>query len=153
MDADLGLANLDIILNLNPKATLHDVIMKNRNLDDVILAGPQGLHILPAASGKKEYTHLTQDLQEGLLEVVSDLCLKYDYLFLDIGAGISEVVLHRASLAEETLIVATPAPTSLTDAYATIKVLASLQNRSSFYLVANQVQDEASGQWVSNNLQ
>jgi flagellar biosynthesis protein FlhG len=153
LDADLGLANLDIILNLNPEATLHDVMVRDQHLEDVILEGPQGLHILPAASGKKEYTQLTQDLREGLQAVVSTLCEKYDYLFLDTGAGISDVVLHTASLAEETLVVATPSPTSLTDAYATIKVLAYLQNRSSFYLVANQVVDESNGEWVSNQLQ
>lgn len=153
LDMDLGLANLDIILNLNPTATLHDVVIGAKTLDEVILKGPGGLHILPAGSGMTDYSRLTSGLREYLPEILERLSREYDYLLLDSGAGISDVVLYTASLAREVLIVATPEPTSMADAYATIKVMAMQQGRTAFSLVMNQLSKEHHGQALADQLQ
>lgn len=152
LDADLGLANLDILLNLNPTATLHDVVAGTRGVRDVILEGPGGLHVLPAGSGMAEYSRLSSELRERLPAVLDELVRGYDYLFLDTGAGISDVVLYTASLAREVLVVATPEPTALADAYATIKVMALQHERTAFGLVINRVTKERLGPESANQL-
>jgi len=153
LDADLGLANLDIILNLYPKVTLHDVMSGQCSIEDAVLAAPGGFWILPAASGLVEYSRLTSDVQDDLRKIIDGLRNQYDYLLLDTGAGISDLVLYTASLAEEVLVVATPEPASIADAYATIKVLAMMQQRSAVKLVFNQARDAAEGRKLAAQLQ
>ena len=145
LDADLGLANLDVVFNIHPKITLHDVLTGDAALDDAIIEVTGGISILPAASGLVEYSRLTGEVQDELSAIIGQLAQRYDYLFLDTGAGISDLVLYSASLAREVLVVATPEPTSLTDAYATIKVLAMMQQRSIFHLLFNQVSKSGEG--------
>lgn len=153
MDADLGLANLDIILNLKPKATLHEVLMGTGQLDEVILQAPGGFSVLPAGSGFADYSKLNDDLRDRLRRVLDELGGRYDYLLLDTGAGIADVVLYAASLADEVVVVATPEPTAMADAYATIKVLAMHQQRSQVHLVINQVRRRGEGTTLTRQLQ
>jgi flagellar biosynthesis protein FlhG len=153
LDADLGLANLDIVLNLYPKATLHDVMRGKCSIEDIVLAAPGGFWILPAASGLIEYSRLTSDVQVELRQIICKLSTQYDYLVLDTGAGISDLVLYTASLAQEVLVVATPEPASIADAYATIKVLAMMQQRTSLKLVINQARDAAESRKLAEQLQ
>jgi len=153
LDADLGLANLDVILNLYPKATLHDVMTGKCSIEETVLAAPGGFWIMPAASGLVEYSRLTGEVQDNLRQIIDDLSRQYDYLVLDTGAGISDLVLYTASLAKEVLVVATPEPASIADAYATIKVLALMQQRTSLNLVFNQARDAAEGRKLAEQLQ
>jgi flagellar biosynthesis protein FlhG len=153
MDADLGLANLDIILNLKPKATLHEVLMGGGCVDEVILPAPGGFSVLPAGSGFADYSKLNDDLRRRLRAVFDGLAGRYDYLLLDTGAGIADVVLYVASLADEIVVVATPEPTAMADAYATIKVLAMQQQRSQIHLVINQVRRQGEGLTLTRQLQ
>lgn len=153
LDADLGLANLDVILNLYPKATLHDVMSGKCSIEETVLAAPGGFWILPAASGLVEYSRLTGDVQDELRQIIDTLSRQYDYLILDTGAGISDLVLYTASLAKEVLIVATPEPASIADAYATIKLLAMMQQRTLLKLVFNQARDAAESQKLAEQLQ
>ena len=152
LDADLGLANLDIILNPYPKATLHDVLMGKSTLEEIVLKAPGGFSVLPAASGLVEYSRLTGDVQNELRQIIDKLSRQYDYLLLDTGAGISDIVLYTASLAEEVLVIATPEPTAPADAHATIKVLALMQKRTSIHLVFNQVRNAAEGRKLAEQL-
>lgn len=138
LDADLGLANLDVVLNLHPKVTMHDVITGTAVLVDAIVPAPGGFDVLLAGSGLVEYSRLTPEVRDKLLEILETVRPRYDWVLLDTGAGISDVVLFSVSLAEQVLVVATPEPTSLTDAYATIKVLATQQHRRVLRLVVNQ---------------
>src|SRR5256885_9993706 len=138
LDADLGLANLDVVLNLYPKITLHDVFTGKAELADAILPAPGGSPVLLAGSGLVEYSRLTPEVREQLLGVIQKVTPRYDRVLLDTGAGISDVVLYAVSLADEVAVVATPEPTSLTDAYATIKVLATQQQRRVIKLLVNQ---------------
>jgi flagellar biosynthesis protein FlhG len=129
LDADLGLANLDVVLNLFPKITLHDVFTGKATLAEAIVPAPGGFSVLLAGSGMVEYSRMTPEVREQLQRVVAEVAPRYDHVLLDTGAGISDVVLYTVSLADEVLVVVTPEPTSLTDAYATIKVLATTQGR------------------------
>ena len=153
LDADLGLANLDIVLNLQPEVTLQDVLKGTHKVDEAMLEGPEGIRVLPAGSGLIESAHLTGEMRVRLREVLQKLVADFDFLLIDTGAGISDVVLYTASLAQEVLMVVTPEPTSLSDAYATIKVLAIHQAREHFSLAINQNTPGRSGDILVRQLQ
>jgi flagellar biosynthesis protein FlhG len=153
LDADLGLANLDVVLNLYPKITLHDVFTGKHTLAEAILPAPGGFSVLLAGSGMVEYSRMTAEVREQLQALVVEVSPKFDHVLLDTGAGISDVVLYTVSLASEVLVVATPEPTSLTDAYATIKVLATTQGRRRVHLIVNQVRRPGEGRAVRAQLQ
>lgn len=153
IDADLGLANLDVVLNLQPRATLHDVFTGKVTLEAALVDAPGGFHVLLAGSGLVEYSHLTPEVREQLVAVLAKVRPRYDRVLLDTGAGISDVVLFAVSLADEVLVVATPEPTAMADAYATIKVLAIQQGREAIQLVVNQTQRLGEGRNVAQQLQ
>jgi len=153
LDADLGLANLDVVLNLFPKITLHDVFTGKVQLEDAILHAPGGFSVLLAGSGLVEYSRLTPEVREQLLRIIETLAPRYDHILLDTGAGISDVVLYAVSLADDVLVLATPEPTSMTDAYATIKVLATQQQRREIRLAVNQVGRIGEGRTIRGQLQ
>lgn len=153
LDADLGLANLDVVLNLYPKITLHDVFTGKAKLEEAIIRAPGGFSVLLAGSGMVEYSRLTPEVREEFVRVMNSLVPHYDIILLDTGAGISDVVLFAVSLASEVLVVATPEPTSLTDAYATIKVLVGQQKRQSIRMVINQTARLGDGRAITVQLQ
>jgi flagellar biosynthesis protein FlhG len=153
LDADLGLANLDVVLNLFPKITLHDVFTGKAELKDAILEAPGGFSVLLAGSGMVEYSRLTPEVRNEFVRVVDGLLPDYDVLILDTGAGISDVVLFAVSMASEVLMVVTPEPTSMTDAYATIKVLATQQQRECVRVIVNQSARPGNGEIITRQLQ
>lgn len=153
LDADLGLANLDVVLNLYPKVTLHDVFTGKAKLEEAIVRAPGGFSVLLAGSGMVEYSRLTPEVRDDFLRIMSGLVPHYDIVLLDTGAGISDVVLFAVSLASEVLVVATPEPTSLTDAYATIKVLVGQQKRQNIRIVVNQTARLGDGRAITTQLQ
>jgi flagellar biosynthesis protein FlhG len=153
LDADLGLANLDVVLNLFPKITLHDVFTGKSSLNDAILPAPGGFSVLLAGSGMVEYSRMTPEVREQLQNVIDEVAPRFDHVLLDTGAGISDVVLYTVSLAGGVIVVATPEPTSMTDAYATIKVLATTQGRRAMHVLVNQVRRPGEGRTVKQQLQ
>ncbi len=153
LDADLGLANLDVVLNLYPKTTLHDVFTGKAKIEDAIIKAPGGFSVLLAGSGMVEYSRLTPEVRDDFLRIISGLVPHYDVVLMDTGAGISDVVLFAVSLASEVLVVATPEPTSLTDAYATIKVLVGQQKRQTIRMVVNQTARLGDGRAITVQLQ
>lgn len=153
LDADLGLANLDVVLNLYPKITLHDVFTGKAKLEEAIIRAPGGFSVLLAGSGMVEYSRLTPEVRDDFLRIMNGLVPHYDVVLLDTGAGISDVVLFAVSLASEVLVVATPEPTSLTDAYATIKVLVGQQKRQTIRMVINQTARLGDGRAITVQLQ
>jgi flagellar biosynthesis protein FlhG len=153
LDADLGLANLDVVLNLYPKITLHDVFTGKAELEDAIIKAPGGFSVILAGSGMVEYSRLTPEVREDFLKLMANVVPRFDVVLLDTGAGISDVVLFALSLASEIVLVATPEPTSLTDAYATIKVLATQQQRPHIRMVVNQSQRPGDGKAIITQLQ
>jgi flagellar biosynthesis protein FlhG len=153
MDADLGLANLDILLNLQPKATLHDVLGGAAALEEVIIAAPCGFSVLPAASGVAGYGQLSAALRERMGALLERVARDYDWLLIDTGAGIADLVQQAAMQADELLLVSTPEPTALADAYATIKVLSAVRRLGRVHLVINQVRRAGEGLTLTRQMQ
>jgi flagellar biosynthesis protein FlhG len=153
IDADLGLANLDVVLNLYSKVTLHDVFTGKSKLEEAIIKAPGGFSVLLAGSGMVEYSRLTPEVRDDFLRIIEALVSKFDVVLLDTGAGISDVVLFSVSQAAEVLLVATPEPTSLTDAYATIKVLVGQQKRQNIRMIINQTARLGDGRAITVQLQ
>ena len=153
LDADLGLANLDVVLNLQPKVTLHDVFTGKVSLEEAIVPAPCGFSVLLAGSGLVEYSRLTPEVREKLVYIIDTVTPRFDHILIDTGAGISDVVLYAVSLADAVLVISTPEPTSMTDAYAMIKVLATQQQRRAIRLVVNQVGRVGDGRAIRNQLQ
>jgi flagellar biosynthesis protein FlhG len=141
LDADLGLGNLDVLLGLVPRYTIEHVLSGARCLDDILLSGPAGIQVLPASSGVPHLTSLTESQQLLLQEQLEQISSQVDILLIDTGAGISPTVTFFASAAQETIIVVSPEPTSLTDAYALIKVLARQYRERRFKVLVNQAKN------------
>jgi flagellar biosynthesis protein FlhG len=123
LDADLGLGNLDVLLGLAPKFNLSHVILGEKSVNDIIVEGPGKMLILPASSGIQELTQLTQNQKVRMLSELDQLIGAVDILFIDTAAGISSNVMDFNVTAHEIIVVVSPEPTSITDAYALMKVL------------------------------
>jgi len=143
LDADLGLANLDVVYGLSPRESLLHVLRGDRRLVDVIVEGPAGVRVIPAASGIAELTALGAREQQTLLDAVEELDGSLDVLLVDTAAGISSNVLYFAAAAAEVLVVITPEPTALTDAYALVKVLSTRHAVRDFLVVVNMARGAA----------
>jgi len=141
-DADLGLANIDIIFGINPKYTIDEVIKGEKELSQIIAKGPEGVAIIPASSGVQELSHLTEGHKINLLNEFDLLNNMYDILLIDTGAGISSNVIYFNLAAQERIIVVTPEPTSITDAYALIKVMFMKHSTKKFIILMNMVRNE-----------
>ena len=123
LDADLGLGNLDVLLGLAPRYNLSHVIMDEMTIEDILIEGPGKMRILPASSGIQELTNLTRNQKIGILTQLDQLIDSVDVLFIDTAAGISSNVMDFSVTAQEIYVVVSPEPTSITDAYALMKVL------------------------------
>ncbi|MDN5346765.1 MAG: flagellar biosynthesis protein FlhG [Clostridia bacterium] len=150
-DADLGLGNVDILLGLVPRWDLRQVINGEKSLAEIIIRGPAGLQLIPGASGLQELADLDSFRQEKLLQELESLATRQDFVLLDAGAGISRKILSFALAAGEVLVVTTPEPTALTDAYGLIKILARLGTKN--YLIVNRVASETEGREAAQRLQ
>ena len=149
LDLDLGLANVDILLNLSPRHTLAHVLSGGRRLSDIVLPGPGGVRVVPGASGVPKLADLGREGREEILRELTDLEADADLLVLDTGAGISRNVMAFAAAADEVLVVATPEPTSILDAFAAIKVLSREDALGKVRLVVNQCSGRAEADAVS----
>lgn len=145
MDADLGLANVDVLLGLTPNRTLIDVVKGECELRDVLLQGPGGIRIVPAASGAQSMVQLSPTQHAGLIQAFSDLGENVDVLIIDTAAGISESVISFVRAAQEVLIVVCDEPTSITDAYALIKLLNRDHGINRFRVLANMAHSPQEG--------
>jgi flagellar biosynthesis protein FlhG len=142
-----------VVLNLFPKITLHDVFTGKATLNEAVLPAPGGFSVLLAGSGMVEYSRMTPEVRDQLQKVIAEVAPRFDDVLLDTGAGISDVVLYTVSLATAVIVVATPEPTSMTDAYATIKVLATTQGRRAMQVLVNQARHPGEGRAVRQQLQ
>ncbi|MEO5367888.1 MAG: MinD/ParA family protein [Magnetococcus sp. WYHC-3] len=139
IDADLGLANIDVVLGLSPQFTIHDVITGAKTLDEVALAGPEGVTVLPAASGVAELAHMTEEQRLVFMDHIDHWNRDFDVVLVDTGAGISENVRYFVLAVERIMVVATSDPASITDAYALMKVMFMNHRIKHFDLLVNQV--------------
>lgn len=152
LDGDFGLANLNIVMGLEPKHTLYDVISGEKDLDDVILTGPHGVRLLPASSGIFKMTQLSMAEKSILMERLENAPVPFDVLLIDTGAGINSDVAYLNAVATEVIVVATPEPTSMADAYALMKVMSQDYRVRRFKLVVNMVDNPKEALAVYNNL-
>lgn len=140
MDADLGLANMDVLLGLNPRYTIQHVLSGEKSLEEVIIGAPGGFCLLPASSGIQELTDLDQTQRLFLLNELDSLQDRFDVVLIDTGAGISSNVMYFNFAAMEKVVVVTNEPASLTDAYALIKVLKHKYQQKNFKILVNGAQ-------------
>lgn len=142
LDADLGLANVDVLLGIEPKHTIFDVLQGRCTLEEVMIDGPAGISIIPASSGVEHMAGLSAQERASLMEAIEGLAYDFDYLLIDTSAGIGADVMHFNCASEEIICIVNPEPTSLTDAYALIKVLSSTYGERSINVVVNNVRAE-----------
>ncbi|MEJ2040071.1 MAG: MinD/ParA family protein [Desulfosarcinaceae bacterium] len=151
-DADLGLGNLDVLLGIAPQFNLSHVVRGEKTLDEVVVSGPGRLKILPAASGIQEMTSLNLQERQRVFSQLQTYVQNFDIMLIDTAAGISSNVLYFNVNADEILVVATPEPTSITDAYAMMKVLSVKYGTDDFKLVVNAVASEREADDVFNQI-
>jgi len=153
LDADLGLGNLDVLLGLTPKYNLSHVILGEKTIDEILVEGPGKMKILPASSGIQELTHLTKDQKIQILTQLDLLIDSVDIVFIDTAAGISSNVMDFNATAQEVVVVVSPEPTSITDAYALMKVLSLKYSGKACKLMVNMVSRPEEGREVFRQLQ
>ena len=148
LDADCGLANIDLILGLTPKYNLYHVLKGEKTLKEAIVNGPGGIKILPSSSGIQEMSSLSMAQKFILQDELNALKARPDFMLIDTSAGINDNVLYFNMVASETIVVVTPEPTSLTDAYALIKLLYQRHAKKRFSLLVNMVKTPNEAQEV-----
>jgi flagellar biosynthesis protein FlhG len=143
IDADLGLANVEILYGLKPRYHLGHLLEGDRPVKEILADGPEGVKVLPAGHGMQALTRLDEAQRLRLVSAIDQLEEDFDVVFIDVGAGIGDNVLFFVGAAQEALLVVSPEPTSLTDAYATLKVLCQEGGARFFNVVVNQAPSEA----------
>ena len=145
IDADLGLANIDVVLGISPEYNLNHFFNGERTLEEVMIEGPYGLKILPAGSGVQQYTRLDGQLKMRLIDSLDALEEHFDVVLIDTEAGISDNVTYFNVAAQDILVVTTPEPTAITDAYALMKLLSTQYHQKKFLLAVNAVRSADEG--------
>ncbi len=145
IDGDFGLANLDVVLNLRPEHTLDDVLAGEKDLKDIVLDGPEGLRVVPSASGLLKISELGRMQKLLLLDQIESLDEEFDVVLIDTPAGVSKNVQYWTSSAAEVVVVTTPEPAAMADAYATMKVLSQTVREERFRLIVNQARSDEEG--------
>ncbi len=123
LDADFGLANIEVMLGIRPQYNLADLMFRGKSLSDIVTEGPENIGFISGGSGIQELTNLTRDQIVYLIQKLVELDEKADVIIIDTGAGIADSVLEFVAASSEVLLIATPEPTSITDAYALLKTL------------------------------
>jgi flagellar biosynthesis protein FlhG len=142
LDADLGLANMDVVFGLTPSYNLNHFFSDEADLESIMVKGPHDIRILPAGSGLQSFIQLESDHKLKLLDGLDSLAVEFDYLLIDTEAGISENVTYFNTAAQEIILVTTPDPTAITDVYALMKLLSTRYHEKHFNLVVNMVSSE-----------
>ncbi|MFU8789582.1 MAG: MinD/ParA family protein [Methylobacter sp.] len=152
MDADMGLANVDILLGLYPQFNLSHVLSGEKTLNEIMIEGPAGLRVIPGASGIQKMSELTAIEQASVIHAFSEIDQDIDVLIVDTAAGISASVVNFSRACQEIILVVCDEPTSLTDAYAYIKLLNRDYGLSHFHVITNMVQSVQQGQALFQKL-
>ena len=144
-DADLGLANVDVLLGLQPRFNLSHVLSGEADIDCTIVKGPRGLRIVPASSGNRSMLELPPRAQASIIQSFSEMATQPEILIVDTAAGISDSVARFTQAAHHAVVVVCDEPSSITDSYALIKLFSREYDISHFHIVTNMTQDAASG--------
>jgi flagellar biosynthesis protein FlhG len=152
LDADLGLANIDVMLGLHPEFDLSHVMRGERRLEEILVTGPHGMKVVPGASGVQKMAELSTAQHVGLINAFSELANDVDVLLIDTAAGISDQVVSFSRAAQEVVVVVCDEPASITDAYAIIKLLNREHGVSRFRVLANMVRTVQEGRDLYNKM-
>jgi flagellar biosynthesis protein FlhG len=152
MDADLSLGNVSVVLGLAPKYNISNVLYGDKQLKDIIISDKNGILVLPASSGIPELSNLTEMQKMTLMPRFGDLLSDIDLLLIDTGAGISSNVIYFNLAAGEIMVVITPEPTSITDAYALIKVMSTKHGQKNFSIILNMAKNEKEAKSIYKHL-
>lgn len=152
LDADLGLANIDVVLGLHPKFDLSHVLRGEKALDEIIIDGPQGIRLIPGASGIQHMAELSPAEHAGIISAFSEMGDDIDTLIVDTAAGISDTVLSFTRASQEVVVVVCDEPASITDAYAIIKLLNKEYGSQRFRILANMVRTAQEGRDLYNKM-
>ncbi|PLX60012.1 MAG: cobyrinic acid a,c-diamide synthase [Sedimenticola selenatireducens] len=152
LDADLGLANIDVVLGLHPQYDLSHVLSGEHSLEEVVLQGPAGIRVVPGASGVQQMAELSAAEHAGLIRAFSDVGNDLDVLIIDTAAGISDTVVSFSRAAQELIVVVCDEPASITDAYAMIKLLNREYGLDRFRILANMTRTAEEGRNLYNKM-
>ena len=152
-DADTSLANINVLMGLSPQHTIGDLLCGDKSIDDIIIDGPKGLKIVPAASGIAECADLSEAQQQTLISALVELEKRFDYILIDTAAGIGDNVLSFIKSAQFAIVVISPEPTSLTDAFALIRVLKRQRYDRPIYILVNMVMNYTNSMDVFNRFE
>ena len=152
MDADLSLGNVSVVLGLAPKYNISNVLYGDKQLKDIIISDKNGILVLPASSGIPELSNLTEMQKMTLMPRFGDFLSDIDILLIDTGAGISSNVIYFNLAAGEIMVVVTPEPTSITDAYALIKVMSTKHGQKNFSIILNMAKNEKEAKSIYKHL-
>lgn len=141
MDADLGLANVDIIMGIAPAHSLFDVVRGTKTMEEIVISGPDGMKVIPGGSGLADLANLSYEQRDRLLDGLLALETMAEIMLIDCSAGLSRTVLSFISAADEVIVITTPEPTAITDAYGIIKVVTKYKIHDRVSLVVNQARD------------
>ncbi len=152
MDADLGLANIDVMLGVHPQYNLLHVLDGSKTLQEIIVEGPAGMKIIPAASGIQKMAELSPAEHAGMIQAFSELEQHIDILLIDSAAGIADSVISFTRAAQEVIVVVCDEPASITDAYALIKLLSRDYQLDHFHIIANMTRSVQEGRELFNKI-
>ena len=152
LDSDFGLSNIDVVLGLNAKRNLQHVISGTCELEEILIEGPHGIKVIPAAPGVRELANLSLQEHLGIIDSISQLTNPIDYFVIDTAAGISDGVCLFSRIASQVLVVVCDEPASIADAYALVKVLSNKGEQLKFSILANMVESNAHGEQLYEQL-
>lgn len=152
IDADIGMANIDVLMGTSSQYNFYHLVKNEKTIWDIISVGPEGLHYIAGGSGLLDLVRLSDQEVQRFGEEILKLQGMYDYIIFDTGAGLSKETAQFITASDETIVVTTPEPTSITDAYALIKMVNSLDSSVKFKIVVNRSSDLAEGMRTSNNI-
>jgi flagellar biosynthesis protein FlhG len=152
LDADLGLANIDVVMGISPRFNLQHVITGQKTIAEVAVPGELGVQVISGGSGLADLANMTDDQRDRLIASLAELESMADVLLVDTGAGIGANVLQFILAAQELIVVTTPEPTAITDAYSLIKVVSRLSSDVTLRLLVNQVRTAHEAEEITNNI-
>jgi flagellar biosynthesis protein FlhG len=151
-DADIGMANIDVLMGVSSRYSLYHLLKQEKTIWDIIQLGPEGLHFIAGGSGFSDLLNLTKEQLDGFAEQIDKLHGQYDIILFDTGAGLSKETVKFIAASQETIVVTTPEPTSITDAYALIKMVIGMDIHVPFKLIVNRATDYREGRQTADKI-
>ncbi|WP_419873124.1 MinD/ParA family protein [Candidatus Pristimantibacillus sp. PTI5] len=151
-DADIGMANIDVLMGVSSTYNLYHLLKQEKTIWEIVQEGPEGLHFIAGGSGFRDLMDLSAEQLDRFADEISKLHGKYDLILFDTGAGLSKETVKFITAAQETIVVTTPEPTSITDAYALIKMVKTMEVDVQFKLIVNRASDAREGKQTADKI-